>query len=90
MTQLHIVFPRHGWPRPAEPLITAFLWYPCPAGKWFIGLLQAGVLAYMLHSWAKKQHMVDATDAFKQLPVQKKVRMGAGAGFRATSQACTD
>ncbi|PNH10275.1 putative protein cornichon 2 [Tetrabaena socialis] len=42
-------------------------------GKWFIGLLQLASLAYLLHSWSVRQHLVDATDVFKQLPAQKKL-----------------
>ncbi|KAG2444850.1 hypothetical protein HXX76_001591 [Chlamydomonas incerta] len=44
-------------------------------GKWFLAGLQAAMLVYLLHSWHVKQHTVDATDVFRQLPVQKKRRL---------------
>jgi hypothetical protein len=44
------------------------------SGKWFCGALHVCMLAYMLHSLVKRQHVVDATDVFKQLPAQKKKR----------------
>lgn len=52
-------------------------------GKWFLAALQAAMLVYLLHSWHVKQHTVDATDVFRQLPAQKKVGgggLGGGGG----------
>ena len=43
-------------------------------GKWFVALLEAGILAYMIRIWRKGQAYVDAADAFKQVPVQKPIR----------------
>ncbi|KAG2496227.1 hypothetical protein HYH03_005825 [Edaphochlamys debaryana] len=55
-----------------QVLITAALLL---TGKWFLGLLQAAMLAFLLHSWHTRQHVVDATDVFRQLPMQKKRRL---------------
>ena len=54
------------------------------AGKWFCGALHIGMLAYMVHSLVKRQHVVDATDVFKQLPAQKKKRFIMFGFFLAT------
>lgn len=43
-------------------------------GKWVIGALQLGLLAYMVHLWTSKTIKIDTTDAFRQLPQQKKQR----------------
>lgn len=40
-------------------------------GKWFCAALHIGLTAYMITLFAKKQVYIDATDAFKQLKVQK-------------------
>lgn len=53
-----------------QALLTASLLL---TGKWLIGLLQLGMLAFLVHSWSTRRHVVDATDVFRQLPVQKKV-----------------
>lgn len=47
-------------------------------GKWFTALLQGAMLLFLLHSYSTRQHLVDATDVFRQLPAQKKVREGTG------------
>lgn len=44
-------------------------------GKWLTALLQGAMLLYLLHSYSTRQHLVDATDVFRQLPVQKKRRL---------------
>lgn len=54
------------------------------SGKWFCGALHIGMLAYMVHSLVKRQHVVDATDVFKQLPAQKKKRFIMFGFFLAT------
>lgn len=46
-------------------------------GKWLTALLQGAMLLYLLHSYSTRQHLVDATDVFRQLPVQKKVQQHA-------------
>jgi hypothetical protein len=43
-------------------------------GKWVIGALQLGLLAYMVHLWTSKTIKIDTTDAFRQLPQQKRQR----------------
>ncbi|EFJ44997.1 hypothetical protein VOLCADRAFT_76026 [Volvox carteri f. nagariensis] len=55
-----------------QVLITASLLL---TGKWFIGVLQLGMLGFLLHNWSTRRHVVDATDVFRQLPVQKKRRL---------------
>ena len=44
------------------------------SGKWFVGLLQLGLLVYMSKLYASRKLFVDTTDAFRQLPEQKKQR----------------
>jgi protein cornichon len=44
-------------------------------GKWFVAVLEAGILAYMVRIWRKGQAFVDAPDAFKQVPVQKPIKL---------------
>ncbi|GIL80862.1 hypothetical protein Vretimale_9431 [Volvox reticuliferus] len=55
-----------------QALLTASLLL---TGKWLIGLLQLAMLAFLLHNWSTRRHVVDATDVFRQLPVQKKRRL---------------
>eukprot|EP00879_Flechtneria_rotunda_P014973 GHRR01015643.1.p2 GENE.GHRR01015643.1~~GHRR01015643.1.p2 ORF type:complete len:130 (+),score=24.06 GHRR01015643.1:137-526(+) len=45
------------------------------SGKWFAGLCHAGLLAYMLQLCSTRQMYVEITDAFRQLPQQKKQRL---------------
>ena len=42
--------------------------------NWFGGACHAAVLAYMLHLHGSRLLHVDTTDAFRQLPQQKKQR----------------
>lgn len=44
------------------------------SGNWFCGACLAAVLAYMLHLHTHRLLHVDTTDAFRQLPQQKKQR----------------
>uniref|UniRef100_A0A383VZH0 Uncharacterized protein n=1 Tax=Tetradesmus obliquus TaxID=3088 RepID=A0A383VZH0_TETOB len=44
------------------------------SGNWFSGACLAAVLAYMLHLHTHRLLHVDTTDAFRQLPQQKKQR----------------
>lgn len=56
----------------ASAAITALLLL---SGRWFVGLLHAGLLAYMAHLWVKGTVTVDSMDAFRQLPGQKQQRL---------------
>ncbi|GFR39746.1 hypothetical protein Agub_g229 [Astrephomene gubernaculifera] len=62
----------------AQVLLTAALLL---SGKWFIGCLQLVMLGFLLHGWSSRQHVVDATDVFRQLPAQKKRRLIMFGGF---------
>jgi len=42
--------------------------------NWFTGICHAAVLVYMLHLHNNRHFYVDTTDAFRQLPQQKKQR----------------
>jgi hypothetical protein len=55
----------------SEAICTALLLL---SGKWFVGLMQLGLLAYMSRLYANRKLFVDTTDAFRQLPEQKKQR----------------
>eukprot|EP00775_Hariotina_reticulata_P011959 gene11959-12102_t len=44
------------------------------SGNWFTGVCHAAVLVYMLHLHNSRLFYVDTTDAFRQLPQQKKQR----------------
>lgn len=44
------------------------------SGNWFCGACHAAVLAYMLQLHSSRLLHVDTTDAFRQLPQQKKQR----------------
>jgi Tfp pilus assembly protein PilN len=44
------------------------------SGNWFCAACHAAVLAYMLHLHGNRLLHVDTTDAFRQLPQQKKQR----------------
>ncbi|KXZ55330.1 hypothetical protein GPECTOR_3g462 [Gonium pectorale] len=56
----------------AQFVLTAALLF---TGKWFLGVAQLLLTAFLLHSWSVRQHVVDATDVFRQLPLQKKRRL---------------
>ncbi|GBF93642.1 hypothetical protein Rsub_06745 [Raphidocelis subcapitata] len=45
------------------------------SGNWFTGAAHLAVLGYMVHLWAGNKVYVDATDAFRQLPEQKRQRL---------------
>lgn len=50
------------------------------SGKWLTGIVNLAVLGYMVHLWAGGKVYVDTTDAFRQLPQQKRqklVQLGA-------------
>lgn len=44
------------------------------SGNWFTGVCHVAVLAYMLQLYSSRLIYVDTTDAFRQLPQQKKQR----------------
>lgn len=44
------------------------------SGNWFAGACHAGILAYLLQLYSSRRLHVDTTDAFRQLPQQKKQR----------------
>lgn len=44
------------------------------SGNWLAGACHAGLLAYLLQLYSSGKLHVDTTDAFRQLPQQKKQR----------------
>lgn len=45
------------------------------SGNWFSGFCHLAILGYMVHLWAGGKVYVDTTDAFRQLPQQKRQRL---------------
>eukprot|EP00200_Dunaliella_tertiolecta_P000700 CAMPEP_0202362012 /NCGR_PEP_ID=MMETSP1126-20121109/14346_1 /ASSEMBLY_ACC=CAM_ASM_000457 /TAXON_ID=3047 /ORGANISM="Dunaliella tertiolecta, Strain CCMP1320" /LENGTH=137 /DNA_ID=CAMNT_0048956081 /DNA_START=75 /DNA_END=488 /DNA_ORIENTATION=- len=43
-------------------------------GRWFIGLVQVGLSAYMVWLYVNKKYLLDATDAFKEAKSHKNRR----------------
>lgn len=56
----------------AQAVLTTVL---LASGKWFVGLLHLGVLCFFIKMYMMRQHTVDTTDVFKQLPQHKQRRM---------------
>lgn len=62
------------WVVPEYALQTAITCLVCLSLKYFIGSAELAMLVYLLKFWFSKQQYIDATDAFKQLPAQKRKR----------------
>ncbi|KAI8467108.1 MAG: cornichon protein-domain-containing protein [Monoraphidium minutum] len=45
------------------------------SGNWFTGACHLALLGYMVHLWAGGRVYVDTTDAFRQLPQQKRQKL---------------
>ncbi len=44
-------------------------------GKWVAGLLSLGLTAYHIRAYMQKEHVVDVTEVFRQIPRQKMIRI---------------
>lgn len=62
------------WVVPEYALQIAITLVCCLSLKYFTGVAQLCMLAYLVKFWIARQQYIDATDAFKQLPAQKKKR----------------
>ena len=54
------------------------------SGNWFSGLVNLALCAYLAHLWLSRAIYVDTTEAFRQLPQQKRQRfvlLGAALGL---------
>lgn len=45
------------------------------SGNWILGALHLALLLYFMNLVRTRQHLIDTTDVFKQLPIQKKRRL---------------
>lgn len=45
------------------------------SGNWFVGAAHVALLGYMVHLWAGNLVYVDTTEAFRQLPRQKRQKL---------------
>eukprot|EP00850_Spirogloea_muscicola_P015876 SM000125S26081 [mRNA] locus=s125:283292:284582:+ [translate_table: standard] len=44
-------------------------------GRWIFALLNAPLVAYHARLWQRREHLVDVTEIFVQLPAAKKMRL---------------
>ncbi|MEW5312389.1 MAG: hypothetical protein WDW38_004028 [Sanguina aurantia] len=45
------------------------------SGEWILAALHGALLLYFLNLVRTRQYLIDTTDVFKQLPIQKKRRL---------------